>query len=699
LFTEEPYLLAVLAHASGLSAKSEYFCRIYYDDNTDYSVEAFSSSSKSEKTYLHQTGFERVGMYNLVISPTVKEYIVLEFSLSGRGNLKFYDAQLVSMMAFESALSGRQIVTESQYSRIPENERSGLVVKPDNMWSLKGLKFLLINYIPIKQWLTPILSLSSYFILLLIATFAIAVIMRKQWLDRERYPMPLMRIPLSLLGEEETEKAVSPIWKNRIMWAGFAIALFWGLMRIWSKYNPDVPNLDVDLYLQPYLSSPQFGKMWMNVRFTLSGIFLSFAIFMELSVLISIVIGFFLFRSQFWIGYINGWVIDNAYPYGDHQQIGGFIAYGLLIIFFSRKYLWWVLKSAISGKGNQGAGDEVFSYRTALVILILSFAGIVLWSRWVEIPTGGMLLYFGLLLLVGFVSMKLRTECGTPFVFFVPMNFMWIVSMVGGMALFGPRGVIFAIIAALFVQNVFFLIPGLQLELLEIGKRFRIKARHIICICALGIIGGIVIGGWVFLSYTYALGGDNMTNITLYRDMGGRYKAYEPELSKADDKYIKKSTEETPFEIPPGTKAALFAAGLTGIVAVLRQLFAGFWFHPIGIVVGATQAAWETSMSGYIWGSCLLAFFIRYIVLKIGGAVTVRNKLLPFFVGFFLGTIMAYLVLAILLGYLYFFHPELERYMILFALQGRKGFLSARGAAQQVRVSPPTLWANCRLSR
>jgi hypothetical protein len=43
---------------------------------------------------------------------------------------------------------------------------------------------------------------------------------------------------------------------------------------------------------------------------------------------------------------------------------------------------------------------------------------------------------------------------------------------------------------------------------------------------------------------------------------------------------------------------------------------------------------------GNLWGSILAAWVIRLIVVKIGGAETVRNKLLPFFAGVFLAAIL-----------------------------------------------------------
>ena len=88
------------------------------------------------------------------------------------------------------------------------------------------------------------------------------------------------------------------------------------------------------------------------------------------------------------------------------------------------------------------------------------------------------------------------------------------------------------------------------------------------------------------------------------------------------------------------------AAFVAVIVTILRQFFSGFWFHPVGIVLGGTD------FMNYIWGSALTAWVIRSVVLRMGGAATVRNKLQPFFVGVFLGGCAGYLVLLIYAAYL-----------------------------------------------
>ena len=87
--------------------------------------------------------------------------------------------------------------------------------------------------------------------------------------------------------------------------------------------------------------------------------------------------------------------------------------------------------------------------------------------------------------------------------------------------------------------------------------------------------------------------------------------------------------------IAPGTWAAIYTAGLTFLVTLLRHTFTGFWLHPGGIILGPSWVMY------HVWASLFVACVARFMVLKLGGAATVREKLLPFSAGIFLAAVAA----------------------------------------------------------
>jgi len=621
---------------------SRYFIRMSINEQAGW-LNVLNSNRSVERTATQQRAFALMGVYGVELTGEPGETMVLEFGLSGEGRVSFAAPKMLNVMALESINRGRQVVSRETYEQLPPDQRGGLVVRPDNLWSLAGLRFLLSANIPLRAWAGPFLWWAAFILILALASLSIGVIFRRQWMDNERFQIPMSRVPTAFVGEPEGEDgtALPPIWKNRVMWAGFATAMAWSLLRGWHFYNPNVPNTDIDVPLSQYFQDPGWGKTWQPVTFTVIPIFLSLAIFMELSVLISLVVGYFLYRMQFWFGQSAGLDVFSRYPFPNEQQTGGYVIYALLIITFTRRYLWSVLKAAVKGDREASRG-EALSYRSAWGGLILALAAGVLWAQAVGVNWLGMLTFLGILLVVTIVAARLRTECGVPFSYLAFADLPIILALLGGATSFGPEAMMFCFIAAFFLGTTpFFLMPGAQLEALELGRRYRMRPTHLPVIIMVGVLGGLLIGGWVFLGGAYSAGGDEMAYRWAFEDKLWQFTALTEEINEATAAMNGKADQNRSSFNDPSTYGYFFGGAFTAVVAILRQLFAGFWFHPIGVLLGMT---WMLSI---IWGSCLAAWMIRGLVLYFGGAATVRTKLQPYFIGFFLGSATAAMLLTV----------------------------------------------------
>jgi hypothetical protein len=65
-----------------------------------------------------------------------------------------------------------------------------------------------------------------------------------------------------------------------------------------------------------------------------------------------------------------------------------------------------------------------------------------------------------------------------------------------------------------------------------------------------------------------------------------------------------------------------------------RQYFAGWWFHPIGLMLGGSH------MMEWVWGSLLVAALLKWLVGWFGGAQAIRRRFQPFFAGAFAGAVV-----------------------------------------------------------
>ena len=177
-------------------------------------------------------------------------------------------------------------------------------------------------------------------------------------------------------------------------------------------------------------------------------------------------------------------------------------------------------------------------------------------------------------------------------------------------------------------------------DALRLGEHRVATIALLVITVVLGLLGGLVIGGWVFLSNGYALGGESLRYSWAFDTKFWYFFPYNTEMNETTSAWLSGTAAKTGTWFTPHFWAYAYGAAGTALVTVLRQLFAGFWFHPIGFILASTGCL------SYIWGSALTAWVIRRVVLWMGGAATIRNKLQPFFVGVLLGAVVAELLLC-----------------------------------------------------
>lgn len=640
-----PHLVSVLARTADLESESEFFVRVYPDD-TGASNLLISERKAEKKTYIHRTGFVRVGVYGVPLADHPVELLRFEFGLRGRGSVYFADPKLMSVQAIEGAFRGRRIMTQADYEALPPTERpQGVVVKPDNMWSLRGLGYILKGYIPLREWVRPAVVWSLYVFLLCGAFFAVNVIMRKKWAESERYPLPLTRIPLAMIGTDDIngeDRPFAAIFSNRYMWTGLAVSLVWCLIKGWHTYNSRVPDLEINVQLGPYFLNPAWGGMFSGTSFILNAFIISIAVFFELNVLLSFVLGYWICRFTYLVGHWTNLKVEVGFPWRDQQTIGAYLGYFLIVVILSGKYLLGVLKAAVRGTPRE-PGD-VMSSRAAVLLLAICHVGVLAWARLVGASGLSMMVFFCFLVILGFVSSKFRAECGMAYGYFTPYNAMLFVSAVGGMAVFGAEGLLVALLLSGFLTvTVFFLVPGTQFEVIQLGKRLGITPRSLLQTCLLGVAGGLFIGGWVFLSNAYAYGGDNIRFQWAFNGLDFFLTQFRTDLNVTTTTWLREAEGPAVGVTDWGQRTMFLWGGIAMVLTLLRQYFSGFWFHPIGFVLGSTHVY---DMAN--WGNLAVAWAIRALVLKIGGATAVRNKLQPFFVGVFLGALVTLIVFFVI---------------------------------------------------
>jgi hypothetical protein len=613
----KPYLVSALVRAEGLPEGSALVCSLV---GTGGSLEAFRLDRPGKPDQVRQDGFQRLGLYGLRL-PETTAGLEMRFELRGPGRAEVADPKLMSVAAVESTLRGARPVTAEVMAQLPPEQRANSLIVPASLASPAGAVFIASGGVPWGEWIVCLSAWCGFLALIMGAVLGLTLLMHRHWMEAERLPLPLGRGVGMLLGID----AVA-IWRTPWFWGGLAVASAWCQLCYWAGHNSSLPDPSVMVPLKPYFSDPSWGRMW-EATFSVHALFLGLALFFELNVLASMLLGFWLYRSMFWLGDASGIANGNPdFPWRYDLCAGAYLAYFAIILLMARRHLAGAMRQAVSGGWSRQPGDPV-PPRAALLLLASCCLGALAWAWWVGVGLLGFSLLFAAFIVIGTVAARLRAECGVLFGYFTPYSMAIVLGSLGGIPVFGPQVVLFGLVASMWMATCTMHIPGMQVEAAELGRREGARPAAIIGVPLFAVVLGVLVGGWAFISLSSGQGGENLRFSWAFDSKLWYFLGFNNEVSTLGQG---KGSVFSFWGIGLG-------AGATAVAAVLRQFFAGFWFHPVGILFGPTH------MMDGVWGSCLVALVLRFAVVRMAGAEAVRGRLLPVGLGIFLAGCLVYL--------------------------------------------------------
>ena len=96
---------------------------------------------------------------------------------------------------------------------------------------------------PVSRMGMPMFWWLSFIFTLYIVCFCMVVILRKQWVERERLAYPLMEIPEALLEKGQSLNRFPSIFYNRIFWMGMCIPIgivAWNIVGFFFHFLPEI---------------------------------------------------------------------------------------------------------------------------------------------------------------------------------------------------------------------------------------------------------------------------------------------------------------------------------------------------------------------------------------------------------------------------------------------------------------------------
>ena len=468
--------------------------------------------------------------------------------------------------------------------------------------------------IPYGAWVEPLLWWAVFLLALYVAMVSIAVILRRQWMEHERLAYPAVQVGLAMIRGEDSERLVNGFFKRPSMWIGWAIPMIVIGMRGLQGYGVNLPRVPMTWSVSLFDVLP----LQLSIDFVALGF--SYLIHTQ----IAIGICFFHVLSGFEKEALElAGIKSPQHIYGSnlpllaYQGAGALMAMVLIGLWLARDHLKNVLLKALGRAPEVDDGDEIMSYRSAVCGTV---GGVVVMAGWLWImgTTIWISLLFVVVALLLFIGItRIVVEAGLV-TLLPPMCAPELVIQGLGSALAGPAGVVNLSLAHLWAYDTRVFVMGTCANALkmieEMDRRSRrLIFRAIILAVLIGSLGSL----WMIFHLAFEYGGINMNSYFFNHAPGFSYQFAMRNLEPAGVYW-------------PG--AAFFTGGgiLMALMMIARTRFSWWPFHPIGFPIGAN---WLTT---YVWFSVFLAWAVKVLVLRYGGAALYRSSQ-SFFLGLIAG--------------------------------------------------------------
>ncbi|MBD3181538.1 hypothetical protein GF312_04545 [Candidatus Poribacteria bacterium] len=503
----------------------------------------------------------------------------------------------------------------------PENEWADLFFRYIPTWLTVSDKDVLTGFYQgesslytaqnLKAWLIPIISWSGLLIAMFFVMFCINIIIRRQWIEREKLAFPIIQVPLAVV-----EKGGKKLFADRLFWVGFAIAGGIDVYNGLAYLFPTIPYFHIRYEIGHLITeSPWNAIGWMNMAFFPFVIGIGYIIPIHLSFSCWF---FYLFtKFQRVLGSAMGLRSLPGFPYIRQQSFGAYMGICIFAIIIGRRHFANIIK--IVFKKTPDTTNDRKNYTFALLGITAGLAFIITFCIRTGMSIGVILGFFGIYFLLSLAITRMRAELGVPAHDLHRMGPGEVLAHAMGTRRLGAKNLtMFSLFYSFNRAYRSHPMPH-SLEAFKIAHETGMSESRMFVTMMMGACIGIIAAMWILLDGFYRLGASA-------RIAGYAVNAFGREPFQRLQNWLAYPSN--------GDIPALSFMGIgflfTIILLFLRTRFFWWTLHPLGYAL-----ADDYSMQ-WFWASLLMGWMLKTIILKYGGIRKYRSAF-PLFIGLILG--------------------------------------------------------------
>jgi hypothetical protein len=469
--------------------------------------------------------------------------------------------------------------------------------------------------VPWRQWSAVLLTWGVFVAFYYAGTFFLGGILRRQWVDHERLLFPLARFPLELTAGSDERGLLPHVFRNGSFLVGVAVSVAFGLIRLSPLFTGEQTGMSVFLPLRSILAGTALAQMGISDSYVYP-IAIGFAFLVSREVSLSMWLFYLLFCVQRQV--IYSWAIPvqgGAYPFGQWQQAGAFIAFTAWLFWTSRHHLWGVTRRALGLPGGALDDDEPIPYRVAFWGLVVCTVGMTWWFVRLGVAPWVACLVMGLMLTLVVVHARLIAQGGVILTGQAWMPGEILQGAFGGGIFSGAGAVVVQAQGAIILADAREMLSPHAMNALRIASVFERGRRYFLPAMLAALAVALAAAGYSSLHWVYYKEGAlNLANT--YAISWHSLRAYNAAHSMI----------ATPNATQPHCVGLFSGLGLMVLLLGLRQAFYWWPINPLGILLAASWAITP------LYFNFFLGWLVKTLVLRFGSGPTLRS-VRSFFIG------------------------------------------------------------------
>jgi len=491
--------------------------------------------------------------------------------------------------------------------------------------------------IPWAAWATPGVWWLLFVAALTAASLSVMVILRKQWVERERLVFPLAIAPQALVGPADHRGPLPPLLTNGLFWAGAAIPLFLVGWNIVTWFVSGLPGFRFHGG-----SGWTFGRIYIGRGFISLPVGVSFPV-VGLSYLINLDVAFsiWLMAVLFVIemGVFNriGYSLGRADIYGCADAITSWQSFGALLVwvaiglYTARSHLRDVWRKAWRADYPVDDSNELMSYRAAVATLVVSTVYMLGWMHKSGMAWGVAVLYLAATFVLYVGVTKIVVESGILFARGPLVAQSFCAYVLGSTHISGSCATAMMFSYAWHHELKNFFMPAAA-HCDKLTESYRLRRRSLLWAVVVALLVAFIVSAAYILVKGYERGAYNFGRWIFGRGATIPFDTFVSKMRNAE---------------PTDTRRLLFL-GIGGaamaLCAFMRFRFAWWPLSPLALPVAAM---WVVRLTAF---SVAAAWLAKVVILRLGG-IGLYRRWIPFFlgmaIGYFLGIGAGYIVDAL----------------------------------------------------